>query len=145
MSVTEYTPVTFAPGDPLTIEKMNALANNMQLLYEKTPKTLYKAYGITKDKGIRVYSTVLTIPPIKAVQGWGTVYFGNFFSVGCKPVITLGVNAWPQHRYHTNFSGINQVLPDHRGVQVRIQADELNVKNNKVSKTVYVNVTAIGW
>lgn len=148
MSVTEYTPVSFANGDPLVIEKLQALANNVQLLNERTPQILYKAHGVVKDRGLRVYATTAIIPPnSKTFNGQVDIHFGNFFSTSCKPMITLGVVTYPQRRFHTSVKGIggNLVIPDHRGCTVSIQADEINTANNKIGNTVYVNVVAVGW
>lgn len=148
MSVTEYTPVSFSAGDPLTLEKLNALANNVQLLNERTPSVLYKAHGITKDKGLRVYATTAIIPPSsKTWNATAEVWFGNFFSTACKPMVSLGVVTYPQRRFHASVRGLGGtlVIPDHRGCTVSIQADELNAKNNKIGNTVYLNVIAVGW
>jgi hypothetical protein len=143
--ITEYTPVSWAPNDPITTEKLNTMVANTQLLFERTPKTLYNAHGIVKDKGVKIFSAKVTMPAGTTANSWARVYFGNFFSVGCQPVITIGVNAYGQTRYHHNFSGVGPVTPDHRGVDVRIQADEINPANNKVSKALYMNIIAIGW
>ena len=147
MSVTEYTPVSFSPGDPLVVEKLNAAMSNIQLLNERTPVILYSAYGITKDKGLRVYSTTATIAPRAGTDFGVDVYFGNFFSTSCKPVVTVSLSTYPQKRFHLNIKGLGGtlVIPDHRGCSVGVNSDELNPANNKLGNTVYVNVNAVGW
>lgn len=148
MSVTEYTPVSFSAGEPLTADKLNALANNVQLLSEKTPKILYSGYGITKDKGVKIFSTIVTFPKSTSWNRHVDVYFGSMFSTACKPIITLGVVTYPQRRMHVSMKGIGTgslVIPDSRGAGISLDTDEVTTNYRPITNTMYVHVTAVGW
>lgn len=146
MSVTEYTPVTWSPGDSIDIEKLQAMTSNTQILAEKIPGMLYKNGGVTKEKGLKIFATDVIIPPtnLRGIGG-GTAYFGGLFTPGCVPVVTAMINTYPQMRFHVATKGVGQKDIDHRGVEVYVYADELNGKNNVITNSVRVGVIAIGW
>lgn len=127
-------------------DKLNAMTNNDQYLFENMPTLYYNGHGYKKSAGTKILSAAVGIgPDSKSGYAIRTFYFGNFFSSGCQPFVIASLNSYPQIRFHVSTRGIGTFWPDHRGFEVRISADELNVKNNQIKATVWVPFIAIGW
>lgn len=122
------------------------MANNDQYLAENMPVVYYNGHGVKKTAGTKILTGAVSISPnSKSGSGSNTFYFGNFFSSGCQPMVIASVNSYPQGRFHLWTRGIGTFWPDHRGFEVRIAADELNAKSNKINATVWCPFIAIGW
>lgn len=121
------------------------MTNNDQYLFENMPNVYYNGHGVKKTAGVKILSAAAAIPANTHGASWTTFYFGNFFSSGCQPFVVHSINSFPQSRIHTAVRGIGTFWPDHRGFEVRAYADELNVKANKITATVWVPFIAIGW
>ena len=143
--ITEYRPVSWGEGEPLSAHKLATMASNDQYLFESLPRLFFSNGGIKKDKGIKVFATTAVVAPQSSRHGRATVYFGDIFSVGCKPVINLTVNASPYEQFNLAIKGIGTLIPDHRGVEVLASADELEIKHNNIKANIYLNVIAIGF
>lgn len=146
MAAKPYAPQSWTDNEPLLLEKLNAMTNNDQFLFENMPTLYYNGHGIKKTAGTKILTAAVSIAPnSKSGNGANTFYFGNFFSSGCRPFVIASINSYPQGRFHLNTRGIGTFWPDHRGFEIRISADELNAKNNKINATVWVPFIAIGW
>lgn len=145
MTAKPYAPQSWSDNEPIFTDKLNAMTNNDQFLFENMPTVYYNGHGIRKTAGTKIMSAAVSIPANASGNGGNTFYFGNFFSSGCRPLVVASINSYPQGRFHLNTRGIGTFWPDHRGFEVRIQADELNVKNNKINATVWIPFIAVGW
>lgn len=146
MASSEITPVSWPVGSPVSSQKLQTMADNIQILNDKIPSMVFAANGLSKSKNIKVFVGNTVFKPLKAGNQAATIYFGNLFSPGCNPMIALGVNGKVQSRYHANYQGLGGDLwADHRGCIVSVQPDETDPKNNYFRYTFYVNVIAIGW
>jgi hypothetical protein len=126
---------------------MNQLANNVQYVYENTPRFYYNSYGIKKTAGIKIMAGVATISPANVLWRSSRVEFGSFFTVGCRPVVVLGrTPSGTKYRHHTLVKGIGTYLPDHRGIELHAGADYYGTSTkNVVDQTQYIHWLAIGW
>lgn len=143
--ITEFRPVAWGDGEPVSASKLSMMAANEQFLFESLPKLYFSNNSIKKDRGIKVFATTAIIPPTTIRHGRTTVYFGDVFSVGCMPVVTLSINATPKEQFHLAIKGIGQVIPDHRGVELLASAAELNSANNTINYNIYAHVIAVGF
>lgn len=145
MAAGPYRPVSFAE-EPLTDEKMNQLANNVQWVYENSPRAMYNAHGVVKSNGVKILAGKTWMPASTSTLSYATVYFGSFFSQGCLPVVVATpTQHYGQTRYETVVRGLGQAFPDNRGCQIGITTDEYNAVNNHHAHGLTANWIAIGW
>lgn len=144
MGATPFKSVTWT-DEPVATQKLNAMANNEQWLYENMPRMYYNANGIKRTTGVKVLTGTAYVGASQNDHTGTAVYFGSYFSAGCKPVVVAGLNAYPQGRLHVVTRGIGVLIPDNRGFEVRVYANEVNYKNNRLVSGVYVPYIAIGW
>lgn len=146
MASTPYRPISFSPDEAITDDKINQAMNNVQWLFENTPRMYYNAFGLKKTSGIKILTGVGVVPATKSTLSSTTVYFGTFFSQGCSPVVvaTPVRNAGPV-RFETCVSGIGQTYPDHRGCRLHISTDERLATSNYHPRALPVNWIAVGW
>lgn len=146
MSAKPYAPQSWGDNEPIFTEKLNAMTNNDQYLFENMPAVYYNGHGVQKTAGTKILSAAVSIAPnSKSANGVARFYFGSFFSAGCNPFVIASINSYPQGRFHLWTRGIDTFWPDHRGFEVNIGSDEINSKNNRISATVWVPFIAIGW
>lgn len=142
-----YRALMWSDNEGLDVDKLNAMTNNDQWLFENMPRAKYIDGAVNKDAGIKVLGVRGYVPPTSGNGYTTSVYFGNVFSAGCKPiVVATAVSTNWQRRYICAVNGLGSlVFPDHNGCRVGVSADELNPKVNKIAAAVYVNVIAVGW
>lgn len=145
--ITEYRPVTWNAGEPVSGPKLATMAANDQFLFESMPHILFNNQGAKKDRGVKIYATMARVDPKSTNYTRTTVYFGDLFAVGCKPVVVSGVNsATPGHRYDINIRGIGQDLVDHRGCVVHVFADDVGTTTGgRIKSVVWIPLVIIGF
>ena len=155
--ITEYRPVTWTSGEPISSAKLAAMAANDQALFEAMPTILFNNKGIKKSKGTKIYAFTVYFAPKNFPLHWTDVYFGDVFSVGCSPVVTAGVNAtMGGDRYHVNTRALggHAGSADHRGLEVILVPDKAvgegswpgtGWDSGIISHDVYVNLIAVGF
>lgn len=143
--ITEYRPVIWGPGEPVSAAKLSTMASNEQFLFEALPKLYYNNGGIKKDRGVKIFAATSVISPTESRHGRTTIYFGDTFSVGCRPVISLAINAAPKEQFHLAIKGIGTLIPDHRGVELLASGAELRPQANPITYTIYPHVIAVGF
>lgn len=88
---TPYRPVSFTNEQP-TRTKMQQLANNQQWLFENMTRLRYAAYGLTRDSGLKILTGKTSFPVVRNRNYYyAQIYFGSFFSAGCKPLVIATV------------------------------------------------------
>lgn len=145
MSALPYKAVSW--GDEyLSTEKLNQMTSNDQWLYENMPKMNFNTYGVKKTTGVKVMAAICIVPASTASSSSATFNFGTFFSPGCKPVITTGVQITQNTRWrnHAVIAGLSSYTPDHRGMKISLLANELSAAYNSI-RTTYVHFIAVGW
>src|ERR1044072_2933175 len=145
MVATPYKAVTWG-DEPIYKDKLKQMTNNEQWLFENSPVVNYNTYGIKRNAGLKIMAGIAVVPTSKTSSSTVTVNFGTFFSSGCKPVITTGIQpTGARSRIHVSIKGISGYYPDHRGMIVMAGMDDLSAKNNVMTARVYVHFIAIGW
>lgn len=137
--MTDFVPVGWSANEPVWTQKLQQMVANDQHLYERLPKVRYNAYGLTRDTTLRIASGVVVMPTGAEVVR-KQVYFGNFFTAGCQPVVLVSLISNGEKRITVSAQGLNQVAPGHEGFRI-ISADHVN----KVKNTHYVAWLAVGY
>lgn len=146
MATTPYKPTSWGIGEQITREKLNLMTSNDQYLFENQPNAFYNAHGIKKTTGLKIMAGYTVIRSGKSRHYEREVYFGNFFSVGCKPIIVTGLVIQKQSRIHCVLRGLRgEYWPDHRGFTAVVDTDEINPKTNYFHYGVNVQFLAIGY
>lgn len=145
MTTAQFSPVSWSEGDPLDNQKLAKMASNEQYLAEQMPKMYYNAFGVKKTTGVKVMAFTATFGTNKAHKATTDVYFGNFFSPGCVPVITVGNNTYPQTRFHVEYRGLSATRVDHRGMKLSIATDEVTRNYAPITNSVVITIIAMGW
>jgi hypothetical protein len=147
MAVTQFTPITWG-DEPIFKDKLNAMANNDQYLYERMPRMLFDSKGVKKTTGLKILAGTTIMPVNSQIWSGKQVYFGDFFSSGCKPiVVTSYVPLGGRWRYHMVTRGLaNSMNLDHRGATFTIGADYYGTStSNIVDHQVELHYIAIGY
>lgn len=139
---TPYDPVSFT-SEPVTQAKLIKLASNQQWLYENMLRARYSARGITKDSNLRMIAGKL--PYVTSTTNWShtAVDLGNFFTVGCKPIVqlTLEVTQNMGHRSRVTLLPKNMTEIDHTGFIISVSSEEYT----QIKYPGLVHWTAFGW
>jgi hypothetical protein len=102
---------------------------NDQWLYENMPRLSYSAGGVKRTSGIKIAAGHAVLQPNKSHAGSTPVYFGGFFSQGCRPVVLATCNNHKQGRLFIWTSGIGDrsnanYYPDDRGFTINVQSEK---------------------
>jgi hypothetical protein len=136
----------WSDNEALDVDKLNAMTNNDQWLFENMPRAKYSG-NVSKWDGVKILGTRAVVPANNRPANAATVYFGNTFSSGCQPIVvaTAIPTNW-QRRYHTVVTGIGKnTVADKNGCVVTVSSAEINPKQMKLAAAVWVQVIAIGW
>lgn len=148
MGATPFQPISWSDNEPIYVDKMNAMANNDQWLFENAPNMYYNVAGVKKTTGIKIMTGFVAIPITTSYtdrDSEATFYFGSFFSQGCQPVVVASLQTYPQTRIIISTRGIGTFWPDSRGFEVRAAANDSNIKIQIIHPNVWVAFVAIGW
>ena len=126
---------------------MDQLANNVQWLFENTPRAMYTLpSGLRRVEGVRMSAGRVLIPRrTKSDTASATVRFGNFFSSSCEPIITTGIVTTHQRKIFVIINGIGRLNPDHTGFQVEVEVAAEGKKKDKIANSFYVTWQALGY
>ncbi|AXH66817.1 hypothetical protein SEA_STARPLATINUM_69 [Streptomyces phage StarPlatinum] len=146
MATTPYKPTSWSLGEQITREKLNQMCSNDQYIFENQPVAFYNAHGIKKTSGLKIMGGYVYIKGGKGRHYEKEVYFGNFFSVGCKPIVVTSQVIQKQSRIHCIIRGVRgEYWPDHRGFTAVVDSDELSSKSNYFHYGVNVHFLALGY
>ncbi len=128
----------------MTDGKMDQLGSNEQWLFENKPNVNYNAHGVRRATGIKIMSGITAFAQ-NTLNGVQTrpVYFSNFFSVGCQPIVTTGVVSF-QLRIWVIHNGFGVMFPDHRGMELAVAAVDYTLKS-KIERPFWVTWIAMGY
>lgn len=143
MSATPFRPISWAPLELVTEDKLDQIANNAQWLFENDVRGTYSAQGVRRAEGIKIMGSIVTFPASADGVQTKSIYFNNFFSTGCKPVVTTGVVSF-QLRTFIITSGLGVMFPDYRGFDITcLCLDSAN--KSRIERTFYVQWIAMGY
>ncbi len=150
MAITGYRAITWEASDLLSDWAFDQLTSNIQALHDFTPRSRYTAahQGISREEQVKIASGRVIIPKQgKKNEASAAVRFGGFFTPGCQPNVSLGINARNQQNIYATFRGIlgTGLLPDHNGFQIDILIGEEDGEKKKIAAPFYVHWTAMGY
>lgn len=145
--MTEY--VTVAWGDePVSVEKLHQMATNDQALFEMKPSAAIRHEGVSRSKGMKSLAGSQLFQPSNTWSQSVDLYFGNFFSVGCKPIVIPVIYGFPQTASYIHPKGLSGTkIPDHRGFSVYVRSNERGGGglNGKLTQPFYIQYIAMGY
>lgn len=124
------------------------MATNDQALFEMKPSTAIRHEGISRNKGMKVLASSQLYQPAMTWAQNVDVYFGNYFSVGCKPIVICNIYGFPQTATYIHPKGLSGTkLPDHRGFSVYVRSNERAGKGlgGIVQNPFYIAYIAVGF
>lgn len=145
--MTQYVPVSWS-GQPITVDILQRMATNDQALFEMKPSTVMRHVGVTRDRGMKILAGSTLFQPSNAWAQNVDLFFGNFFSAGCQPVVIANIYGYPQTATYIHPKGLGGTkLPDHRGFSVYVRSNERAGKGlgGKLVHPFYIAYIAVGW
>ena len=143
--MTEFVPVSWTK-EPVSREKLGQMATNDQFLMESKPATSINHAGAKRDKGMKILAGSTLFEPSNT---WSTnveLYFGNYFSTGCNPIVIANHYGFPQTGMNTAVKGLGGTkLPDHRGFTTYVWTDARAGNKGRLVQPFYIAYIAIGF
>lgn len=127
-------------------DKLEQMSSNDEYLLDNMTRASFKNMGARKNTGIKILAGTAYIAPNKKGSRTETVYFGDYFSFGCRPVVVTQVSGAPVQRIATAIKGIGHIdNPDHRGFVIYAWAANRDAKNAKIKHGIRIHWHAIGF
>lgn len=145
--MTDYVDVSWT-GEPIVVEKLQQMATNDRYLLESKPTTVLKHNGITRNKGMKILAGSALFQPSLTWATNSEIYFGNYFSAGCYPIVTPVIYGYPQTATYIHAKGLGGTqLPDHRGFGVYVRSNEREGRGlgGTLTRPYYIGYIAVGW
>jgi hypothetical protein len=144
MTAGPYNPVTFT-SESLTQAKFEQMANNEQWLFENMPRIRYNAAGIVRDAQVKIIAGKIPYAPGGDPDGVEVkVYFGSYFTAGCKPVVVSSSENVNTQALIVQLNGLGGEI-DQRGFNAHIQDREPPSQGGWKIQSGWVHWIAIGW
>lgn len=139
MAQNEYKPVSWN-GEAISNTKLNQMCNNTQYIFERMPKIRYATQGLTRDTSLRMIAgkTPHTVAADRNFI-YQDVYFGSFFTAGCKPIVTATVEGGG-HRNKVVIVGFNGEV-DHTGFIAVVSTEATTT----LTPAGFIHWTAVGY
>jgi hypothetical protein len=141
----DFNHVSFT-SESIPASKLQQLADNDNWLFENAPRLRYAVTDLTKEKGIKIIAGKTRYPATTGAD-WEDVYvyFGSFFTAGCKPIVTcVTADTEKGHRKFVNVRGLGGEL-DHRGFIGHVTAHEPPGYPQYIHGSGWLHWIAVGW
>lgn len=146
MASTPFNVISWAPNDPITDEKLDAMVSNDGWLRDNMLMGRYRANNVTRDIGIKIASGVVTFTKGKNLSRETNVNFDGFFSQGCQPIVTTGILSSSHRSVFVTLTGPGtQAFPNRDGFKVQLNVSVKKNAPNKINRNIYVSWHALGW
>lgn len=143
MAATPYKPTNWG-SESISQPKLQQMANNDQWLFENMARVRYSAGGLTRDSGLKIAAGKTAYPATQSDWIDVFVYFGTFFSAGCKPVVNASVEP-ALGRIGVVLSGLNfGTEMDYRGFRAHVYQD-FQASGNPLQGAGWVHWQAVGY
>lgn len=140
--------ITYRPNSAVDNHDLNALVSNVNYIYENLTPIRYTAYGdSSRTSGLRIACGVISVGPDESTMRVGTnVLFGNYFTVGARPVVVATQATTDRVRSMTTIRGMSgsEIAPDHVGFYVNV-SHQLGSRRLTFARVQYVHWIAIGY
>lgn len=132
--------------EPVSVEKLQIMAENQRKLRNLIPTVLYKAAGINKDTGVKILSGSTIAPPAGTRWINQEVYFGNFFSVGCNPIVIAQTVSATQRVLNIGVHGLGKTeVPTHVGFHAYLYYNGFHLDKGVIDAPITIQYIAMGW
>lgn len=147
MSSDTFKALNWTPNELLGEAKTDQLGDNAEYLYLNTPRAVYTLpSGLRRSEGVKIASgRVMITKRLKTDSATVAVKFGNFFTIGCQPIITTGIISENQTKIFATVNGIGQLQPDASGFNVAVNIATDSKKKDKIAHSFYVTWQAMGY
>lgn len=147
MAATAFSAVSWTASEVLTLDKMQQFADNVQWLRDNTPTAMYTLpSGVKRSTGVKLVAGRALVTARAEDNAMVAVNFGNTFSVGCLPIVTIGIVNDFATKMYNRVSGPGDLLsPTHTGFQIYVMVANDQAKNDKIKKNMYVHYQAVGY
>lgn len=146
MSIPNFRPIAWEPLDVISGEMLNQMNSNMSLLNDYTPRAKWMHADASHTKGLKILSgkKLIARQPKKSEVNV-RVGFGAWFSPGCQPNVTTGINSRQIQNIYCTFSGLDWLTPTNEGMRLHVQiAKEADEKKN-IARNIWIHWTAVGY
>ncbi len=144
-----YKATNWIDDEDITARKLNQMSQNDQFLLDRIPRMFFDGRNGSprRNINIKVAAGIAFLPRQTARQGNINVYFRNYFSPGCKPVIVAQPASAANFRIFCTIKqiGTNRGDPTERGFAIVLNADPLAKTTNYFPNVTDVHWIAIGW
>ena len=145
MASTPFKVVSWAPLDPITDEKLDAMVNNDNWLRDNMMRGKYSANSVNRENGMRMLAGLALITSGKAASKSVNVSFGNYFSEACRPIVTTGIVSAGQRQIYSTIDGPgSKPQPTRDGFQAHVFVNSSN-KKKKIARNFYISWHALGY
>jgi hypothetical protein len=146
LSATPYRPLSWHSNEPVYEQKINQMVNNIQWLFERSPRMSYRAHGVRRNEGIKIAAGTAFFPANgkRSFQS-EHVDFGGFFSAGCEPIVVTGHVVNGSRLVHIGVRGRGRKHPNHLGMVLTAQINARSDKHQKFSSSCHANWVAVGY
>jgi hypothetical protein len=144
MAQNDFVPTSWN-GETITTDKLNQMCNNTQYLYDRSPRIRYATSGLTRDTGLKLLAGKTPYGPVNADHTTVSIYFGTFFSAGCRPVVTAVVgDSTSGLRKFCTVLGFNGEI-DNTGFMAHVSSHEPSWANQVIYSGGWIHWTAVGY
>lgn len=141
-----YQPVQWTDGEAADDVKLNQMAANDDYLYQNIIDGKYDAHGVVKDSGLKIWSRVISIPPNHKHVVSADVYFGTYFSAGCRPVIASTLATADRVRSTVSIRALDGTrIPDNQGFRVVLYYINAEGQYLTFDYPQHIHIIAIGY
>lgn len=145
MASTAFKVISWAPLDPITDEKLDAMVSNDNWLRDNMMRGRYSGHGVSRETGVKLLSGLALITSDKSANKSVNVSFGTYFSESCKPIVTTGIVSSSQRQIWAVINGPgSKPHPTRDGFQVKVHVNSKS-KKKKISRNFYVSWHALGY
>ena len=138
----------FAHDRPITRDELDQMQQNLQWVYENTPRGRYvRANKTVKDTSLVIFGGMAHIPGNRNKNGaYAYVRFSTAFSPSCVPLVTTSVVVDWTKKIHCVVTGPNGTnTPTSGGFDIRVKTDITNKKKDYLQSDLYVHWIAMGF
>ena len=121
------------------------MANNDQWLFENMSRIRYNNAGLIKDTSLKVIAGKTPYAANNTEEQNVSVYFGSFFTAGCKPVVVCTAEQVARQAILVEINGLSGEL-DYRGFNAHIQdRDAIGLGGWGIRNSGWVHWIAVGY
>lgn len=132
--------------EPISVEKLQVMAENQRKLRNMIPTVLLNTAGVKKSTGVKILAGTTIAPPSMTRSQNQDVYFGNFFSVGCNPVVVAQNASVTWRAVHLGTHGLGKTdTPSHVGFTCHLMYDGISGAKGALTTPITIHWIAVGW